>query len=59
MRRYTQIANIVDFQNKLIAEESTFSVKMGPTHNNENGLLCPKKGGSVKITTPVIPISAV
>ena len=26
---------------------------MGPTHNNQNGLGGPKKGGLVKITTPV------
>ena len=26
---------------------------MGPTHNNQNGQGGPKKGGSVKITTPV------
>ena len=34
---------------------------MGPTHNNQNGLRGPKKGGggSVKITTPVPTVPGV
>ena len=32
---------------------------MGPTHNNQNGLVGPKKGGSIKITAPVTALGLI
>ena len=47
------MSNINTFKIILIWKKNQHLWKMGPTHNNKNGPGGPKKGGSVKITTPV------